>query len=45
MYDTNISKTVLLDLTGFELFWSIRSVPLNTLGTVGHALDVMTAQY
>jgi hypothetical protein len=33
------------DLTSFELFWSIRSVPLNTLGTVGHALDIMTGQY
>jgi hypothetical protein len=45
MYDTktNISNTVLLDLTSFELYSSQLS-PANTLGTVGHALDVMTAR-
>jgi hypothetical protein len=40
------SKTVLIDFTSsFELPQSIRSLPVNTLRTIGHALDVMTAQY
>jgi hypothetical protein len=36
---------LLLTLTSFEPFLSIHSelVPVNTLGTVGYVLDVMTA--